>query len=683
MHDGRYGQVALFMMPAQNGTVSPIRTSIRFAIGLVGLLLLTWLIYRPGLSGSFLFDDFVNLNALGATGPVHDWPSLLRYLTSGGGDPTGRPLTLLTFLLNAQDWPADPLSFKLTNVLLHLLNGALLCWAMLKLGDRTGLLPLRNRAAALLGTATWLLHPLLVSTTLYVVQREAMLPATFTLCGLLCWCAGRDRLDEGRIACAWGWMATGSLLCTLLATLCKANGILLPLLIAAAEWTVLRSRVNFPRADAAIHLRRQRLCLLGVPTALLTLYLLAQFPAYIHSAAEHRSWTIGQRLLSEPRVVMSYLRLLWLPRANSQGIFNDQTAASVGWLTPWTTLPCMLAILALGVLGWHLRKRRPIVAFAILFYFAGQLMESTFVPLELFFEHRNYLPAVFMFWPLAVWLTDNKNRLLRRGLAILILIIMAGSTAICVQVWGNSRQQALIWGKINPDSARAQAFAATTEMADGHYSEAISRLRIASAKEPNEVQLTLNLIGAECATGNVSPDTWRRVLFSLQHTTNGSLAMFDWFVNAIQRVHTHTCDGLTLQGIQQALQAARANTLYGSQRGRRQDFSHIAGLVAMAQGKPEVALADFNRALLDATDRGTALEQAAALGAAGYPSFGLRHLAFAQTHIREVRPGMGMPWLHEWLLSSQGYWQHETAVLHATLATDAATQAATHPPSAG
>jgi tetratricopeptide (TPR) repeat protein len=441
----------------------------------------------------------------------------------------------------------------------------------------------------------------------------------------------------------------------------------------------LRPRTFFRRADSVIHLRRQRLCLLGVPIALLVTYLLLQLPDYIRSAAEHRSWTVGQRLLSEPRVLMSYLRLLWLPRTTSQGIFNDQTAASVNWLTPWTTLPCMLAIFALVALGWNQRKRRPIIAFAILFYFAGHLMESTFVPLELFFEHRNYLPALFMFWPLAVWLTGNQNRLLRRGLVILILIIVAGSTAVCVQVWGNPRQQALIWGKINPDSARAQAFAATTEMAYGRYGDAISRLRTASAKEPNEVQLTLNLIGAECATGGISADTWSRVLFSLQHTTNGSLATFGWFVDAIQRVQNNTCPGLTLQNIGRALQAARANTLYGSQRGRREDFAHIAGLLAIAQGKPEVALADFNQALLDATDRGTSLEQAATLGAAGYPGFGLRHLDFAEAHMRDVKLSVGMPWLHDWLLSRQGYWRHETAVLQATLVSNAATQATAHP----
>jgi protein O-mannosyl-transferase len=649
----------------------PLRSTAAFAIALAGLLLLTWLVYRNGLGGAFLFDDFVNLNALGATGPVHDWPSLLRYLTSGSADPTGRPLTLLTFLLDAQNWPANAFSFKRTNVLLHMLNGALLCWVMLKLGARAGLREGRNHAAALLGTAIWLLHPLLVSTTLYVVQREAMLPATFTLCGLLCWCVGHTRLDERRIVSAWLWMATGSLLCTLLTTLCKANGALLPLLIVTAECTVLRLRERTLHAAAAIHLRRQRTWLLGLPALLVVAFLFIQFPTYVHSAEESRPWTIGQRLLTEPRILLDYLRLLWFPRSISPGVFNDQIAASSDWLTPWTTLPCVLAIVALCMTGWRLRKRQPILAFAILFYFAGQLMESTFVPLELFFEHRNYLPAAFMFWPLAVWLTDNRARLLRRSLAIIILIIVTASTWSRTQIWGNPREQAFIWARINPDSARAQAYAAGVEMAYGHNADAARRLRVASASQPAEVQITLNLVDAECAEGRVTPAVWGQALFSLQHTTNGSHAVFTWFVDSIQRAQTHACAGLTLQGIEQALQAAQLNSTYGKQPGRLQDYAHIAGLLALAQQQPQLALDDFNRALLYAHDRSVALAQAAALGAAGYPAFGLRHLAFAQAHQSDVKPVMGMPRLYDWVLSNQGYWQHETAVLHATLAADA------------
>ena len=105
-----------------------------FLLVLTVILALTWWAYHPGLSGDFLFDDFGSLPTLGATGPVDNWATFWRYITSGGADPNGRPLTLLTFLIDARDWPASPYPFKVTNVILHLINGALLAWVLWKLG---------------------------------------------------------------------------------------------------------------------------------------------------------------------------------------------------------------------------------------------------------------------------------------------------------------------------------------------------------------------------------------------------------------------------------------------------------------------------------------------------------------------------------------------------------------------
>jgi hypothetical protein len=76
----------------------------RHLLGLFALLGLTWLAYHPGLSGGFLFDDYNNLDALGNNGPVASWPVFWRYLTSGTADPLGRPLSLLSFLIDARDW---------------------------------------------------------------------------------------------------------------------------------------------------------------------------------------------------------------------------------------------------------------------------------------------------------------------------------------------------------------------------------------------------------------------------------------------------------------------------------------------------------------------------------------------------------------------------------------------------
>src|SRR5512135_1443267 len=159
---------------------------------LAALLGLAWLAYHPGLAGTFLFDDFANLPSLGEFGPVDNAATFWRYVTSGSADPLGRPLALLSFLIDANDWPAAPYAFKRTGVLIHLLNGVLLCWLLLKLGRVLGKTDREAAFAALLGAAFWLLHPLLVSTTLYVVQRETILPATFILIGLLGYVGSRE-----------------------------------------------------------------------------------------------------------------------------------------------------------------------------------------------------------------------------------------------------------------------------------------------------------------------------------------------------------------------------------------------------------------------------------------------------------------------------------------------------------
>src|SRR5690348_4046644 len=113
-----------------------------FLLALVTILALAWFAYRPGLSGAFLFDDLGSLPKLGATGPVDNWATFWRYITSGAADPTGRPLALLSFLVDARNWPADPYPFKVTNVVLHLINGALLAWVLWRLGRVLTLSPL-------------------------------------------------------------------------------------------------------------------------------------------------------------------------------------------------------------------------------------------------------------------------------------------------------------------------------------------------------------------------------------------------------------------------------------------------------------------------------------------------------------------------------------------------------------
>lgn len=656
-------------MPALRKLILPA------ALSLV-CLLASWA-YWPGLHGGFLFDDFANLPALGATGPVEHWNVFWRYITSGMADPTGRPLTLLSFLLDARNWPADPFPFKRTNLILHLGNGVLLYALLARLGRTLQPDNRRTSLAALLGSALWLLHPLLVSTTLYIVQREAMLPATCVMAGLLLWLHGRQQLSKGNTRTGVLWSIAGLGGFTLLGTLAKANGALLPVYALLIEALVLRSRQPLP-ADTT----RAHKAVIGVFGWLPALAVFA-YVAWVAvqglitgGPVGVRSWSIGQRLLTEPRVLLDYLKLLWLPRPYTSGLFNDQFAASTSWLHPGSTLPALLAVLALIAGAWHLRRRCPALALAVLFYFAGQWLESTALPLELYFEHRNYTPALLMFWPLGLWLADTgKLRVAKITLMVVLPFALAIMTHARAEVWGNTRTQALVWVRLNPESPRAQANAADEEMQHGHPREAAARITMLLAAQPDQAQLAFNLIDAHCMLGGLQANDIAAARYSMRHTANVGSLFVRWFDHALPMAMAGSCRGLTpglLTGlIEDGLQNPRLAAV-----GPQQDLTFLRGRIALASGHPDAASRDFRKALNLVVRPDFALRAAAILGASGHPELGLQLLAqYREEQSRAERPGLGMAMLHAWVLSKQHYWEHELDHLSETLRQQAASRA--------
>jgi protein O-mannosyl-transferase len=637
------------------------------------LMALAWIAYAPGLHGDFLFDDFGNLPAIGATGTIDNWPTFWRYITSGTADPIGRPLTLLTFLLDARSWPAAAYPFKRTSLILHLLNGILLYALLARLGQLLAIEAPRRHAAALLGSALWLLHPLLVSTTLYVVQREAMLPATCVMAGLLIWLHGRTQLCHGRIPRGLAWSIVGVGGFTLLALLAKANGALLPLYALLIEIIVLAPRRDLPPGKVQRAYRGFLWVFAVIPTfAICSHVAWVGIHGILTGGPNFRSWSIGQRLLTEPRVLMDYLSLLWLPHPFSSGLFNDQYVVSTSLLHPLTTLPAIIILLALIGSAWWLRRRCSTVSLAILFYFAGQLIESTSLPLELYFEHRNYVPALLMFWPLGLWLTDIRTMpVLKRGLMIVLPLGLALMTHARAELWGNVRTQALLWAKINPDSARAQSNAAQIEMQAGHPQEAIHRLEKLLATQPDQTQLVFNLIGARCLAAGVDGNDIAAAHKAMQGSANTGSLFVHWFDLTLPVAMSGDCPGLTPTVLLDLISTGLSNPQLVA-AGPQQDLTYLRGRIALSQHQPDAALADFIKALDFQVRPEMALEAAATLGATGYPAQGLQLLDhYQQVQDQAMPPGIGMPILHAWVLARQDYWPHELAHLRQQLTLDA------------
>jgi hypothetical protein len=631
--------------------------------GLIALLALAWACYQPGMTGGFLFDDFINLDALGRFQPWTDAGALLRYLTSGTADPLGRPLSLLTFLGSARAWPDDAAPFLRVNLWLHLLNGALLFAWLRQLqrlvgGPRPGLV-------AWLGTGLWVVHPLLVSTTLYVVQREAMLPATFVLAGLLAYGHGRARFAATGGRAGLGWMTAGLVAGTVLAMACKANGVLMPLLAGVLELTVLPAATT---PAAAARLRRWRGFALGLPTLAIAAYLASYLP-HLGEVPTGRDWSLGERLLTEPRVLLDYLRAWALPSSTSSGLYQDAYAASTGWLTPVSTLPAVLAVLAAVIAAWAGRRRAPALAAAVLFFFGAHLLESTVVPLELFFEHRNYLPALLLGWPLAravaAWRTRDA---LRTGTAVALVALLAFTTWQRAGLWGDSERLARLWLQQAPDSPRAQATSAQAAIAAGDVAAADSILTRGLQVHPDEPQLAISWVVAACNGRGVEPRHDAAMRTSLARARTGQMLVFQALGDWIDPAAAGLCPGLTLARLESWIVAAQGNARLMRDATSRQNAQRLLARLALARGDVAGARERFALALALRPAPDVAIADAGMLAVHGSRQDALALLdAYAQLPPPPA-PRLGMARVHAWVLQRQQYWPRRIGQLRAELA---------------
>jgi hypothetical protein len=423
------------------------------------VLLATCAVYWAGLTGPLLFDDNQNLEPLnqwlqGRLG----WVSVVFGANHAGG--LGRPLALASFMLNIKLLGPGIWGLKFGNLLLHLANGVVV-YALFQ-----GLLRARALARTtsldmgwlpLLGASIWLLHPLLVSTVLYVVQRMAMLSAFFVLLALVAYLNGRMALAAGDRRRAGWLLALAVPICTVLATLSKENGILAPALCAVIELCVFLPAPGTRRPAAS---RAFLVCALLVP-ALIAIVLTALHSPIIMEGYANRSFTLTERLLTQSRVLWDYIGSVMLPYGPRLGLYHDDYVVSHGLLDPPATVIALSAWALAIAVAWRVRRRIPGLALGLGIFLVGQSIESSVFPLVNYFEHRNYLPAIGIIWSvmsIGAWaaphLVARMHNASRVGIlaAVSLVLILAMATAARSGVW-QSHQAIMVQAlKYHPDS---------------------------------------------------------------------------------------------------------------------------------------------------------------------------------------------------------------------------------------
>ena len=501
------------------------------ACALVVLLLGTWACYQGGLGGPLLLDDGPQLQPILQALDAGNWRTRAADFLFNASGPGGRPLAMASLMLGIVAYGGDIASLKLENVLLHLLCGVVL-FAWLRALQVAVRGPSHSTQPspwpALFCTGLWLLHPLQVSTVLYTVQRMTVLSALFTLAGLLFYTLGRNaqqaeavgqvlalqpgapsggRPDGGdvtatrapasvasvSVAHAAGSSHRGAVLIALafavwlpLAALSKENGVLLLPLCALLEVQLFR-RAGSLRQRRILHALYG--LVLVLPLVLAATVLAPRIAAVLQWGYALRNFTLGERLLTELRVLVMYLGEWLLPLQSNLPFYHDELQASHGILSPWTTAASAVLLAVLTVLALGARRRLPLLTLGWGVFLIGHSLEGSVVPLELAFEHRNYLPSVGLAllpmalpWRMLVlaalrarfgvrWPPRRAARALT-ALAVLVLLVCAQLTAARSDTWGDASRLFPALYAANPNSPRLAALFANSYANAGQFDRA-------------------------------------------------------------------------------------------------------------------------------------------------------------------------------------------------------------------
>jgi tetratricopeptide (TPR) repeat protein len=604
------------------------------AIALLSLLVITgaaYFIYSAALGGAFNFDDAPHLQALAF---IEDLPSALAFIVSGDAGPLGRPIALASFALQFSAWPHSPEEFLYTNILIHLINGLLVAWFALRLArvkeDISGYaLPF-----ALTLFSLWTLQPLLASASLMVVQRMTTLSATFVLVGLVGYLAGRQRIVHARRR---GWpMMVGSLgVATLLAVLTKETGALLPVYVWVLEYTLFDS----PQNIRIFSVWRR---LLHVPVAVLLGYTILQLP-HIFEVTQ-RGFSAWQRLVSEGPILWTYLRLIVLPKSSDLGPFHDDIAVSASLIE---SPQAFLAWSAWGVLiatAILLRRRFPWFSFTAGWFLLGHALESTLFNLELYFEHRNYLPSL---GPLAwisasVWRVPKNYKRVVVGVTATYVLLLGFVLHEVTAAWGSPDIAARLWADKHPASERAQQFLANRLIAGGDVKLALSVIENAYDRDPFNIGLALQAVQLSCALGEDVSVKVEQSLVTLSRA-RVDYSILDTLEMILNQYQQRKCLGLTQEAMHRLIDNLLANHHYQGLAITRFKLHHAKARLFFENRELDPTVRHLEQAFEALPDLDTGVLMVGLLNSAGLRDEALKKLEFFKQSL-PLNPVLRQQW---------------------------------------
>lgn len=395
------------------------------------LLVIVFLAYSNTFHASWHLDDYANITQdprihLNDLSVESLWKTTCAF-TERPRD--ARPLARLNLAINWYFSRGDPFSYHGVNILIHVLTAFFLYLAgtLLLASPRLKRKYFHHRYfIVLLAVALWAVNPIQTQAVTYIVQRMAALAALFYVVGIYFYLKGRlAQRTPGKFMffglCAFSFI---------LGLASKENAAMFPLSLLLIEAAFFQDLAQ----------KRVRHVLLGIFIGGMLFTFAAGVLVFFKGDPlkilnyDLRYFSPVQRVMTEPRILIYYLSQIFYPIPARLSIEHD-IVVSTSLFHPWTTLPSIMMVSAFVVGGVLWLKKYPLLGFAVLFFFLNHVIESSIIGLELVFEHRNYLPSLFLFFPVAAGFAKlldyyrPKNRWLYLTLAgfILCLVVALGA----------------------------------------------------------------------------------------------------------------------------------------------------------------------------------------------------------------------------------------------------------------
>jgi tetratricopeptide (TPR) repeat protein len=392
------------MISKENGFTLPViikfPESKKYIFTFIALLAALFLIYSNSFNGEWHFDDSGNIidNARIQI-KSFSWPEIKNIIYDTDQKKFWRPLSVLSFALNYKFGGTDVFGFHVVNFIIHYLASAFLflfIFNTLKLPRLKDEYENIAYPVALLATFFWALNPVHINCITYIVQRYASMVGLFYIMSMYFYLKGRTSAKSTSsfiffILCMIAGLA---------AVLTKENAVMLPVSILLFDLFLIQgvTRENLKKYIMISLLPFLLILIIGfIYTSGFSNFF--GFPDLL-SGYKIRGFTLAERLLTEPRVIVFYLSLLFYPISSRLDFLYD-VEISRSLFQPWRTIPSILLILSMIGFAFYIARKRPLISFCIIFYFLNHLMEGSIFNLELIYDYRNYLPSMLLFIPFA------------------------------------------------------------------------------------------------------------------------------------------------------------------------------------------------------------------------------------------------------------------------------------------